>query len=285
MFKILTQINFFETEMGMWFLIVLFILFVMSLTAYILTGVWHKKTVRNSDYIHQLREINDKYVFAPIDKKEFRFMFSCKKKTEYDRFDYLKFLEVKIENNEGTFRQLVDNIELNIDMLNDYTNEYDGLESAITKEISKRDGVPYFYYKLSEKNWKERNRKKPTTDIMVIIRCSYRSPGGRTYISNVKEYNFKKVQAAYYRYLKIREEEEKYQNLVRMERNKMTSSMRYNVLKRDGFRCQICGASQEDGVTLHVDHIVPVSKGGKTEMKNLRTLCSRCNLGKSNKIE
>ena len=64
----------------------------------------------------------------------------------------------------------------------------------------------------------------------------------------------------------------------------MTDSLRYDVLKRDGFKCQICGASAQDGATLHVDHIIPVSKGGKTEMSNLQTLCDRCNLGKSNKL-
>lgn len=65
----------------------------------------------------------------------------------------------------------------------------------------------------------------------------------------------------------------------------MTKSMRYDVLKRDGFRCKICGATEEDGIKLHVDHIIPVSKGGKTEMDNLRTLCNICNSGKGAKIE
>jgi 5-methylcytosine-specific restriction endonuclease McrA len=33
---------------------------------------------------------------------------------------------------------------------------------------------------------------------------------------------------------------------------------------------------------LHIDHIVPWSKGGETALENLETLCSECNLGKSN---
>lgn len=65
----------------------------------------------------------------------------------------------------------------------------------------------------------------------------------------------------------------------------MSDSLRYDVLARDGFKCVICGATVEDGVKLHVDHIIPISKGGKTEIDNLRTLCDRCNLGKSDKIE
>ena len=54
--------------------------------------------------------------------------------------------------------------------------------------------------------------------------------------------------------------------------------------ERDLFTCQICGSSAKDGVRLEVDHIVPVSKGGKTEMSNLQTLCERCNRGKRDKV-
>lgn len=70
------------------------------------------------------------------------------------------------------------------------------------------------------------------------------------------------------------------------QRRAMTDSLRYNVMKRDGFRCVLCGRNaSEDGVKLHVDHIRPVSKGGKTEMSNLRTLCDQCNWGKSDKYD
>lgn len=69
-----------------------------------------------------------------------------------------------------------------------------------------------------------------------------------------------------------------------LERKKMSASLRYDVLKRDGFKCKICGATADDGAKLHVDHIIPISKGGKTEMDNLQTLCERCNLGKSDKL-
>ena len=64
----------------------------------------------------------------------------------------------------------------------------------------------------------------------------------------------------------------------------MSESMRHDVLKRDKSTCQLCGITAKDGAKLQVDHIIPVSKGGKTEMSNLQTLCSRCNIGKSNKL-
>lgn len=78
---------------------------------------------------------------------------------------------------------------------------------------------------------------------------------------------------------------EKRRAMMERERRLMTASMRYEVLRRDNFRCKLCGATAKDGVKLHVDHIKPVSRGGKTEMSNLRTLCERCNLGKGAKQE
>ena len=49
------------------------------------------------------------------------------------------------------------------------------------------------------------------------------------------------------------------------------------------YTCQMCGKYMPDEVGLHVDHIVSISKGGKTVPSNLQVLCSKCNGSKSNK--
>ena len=54
------------------------------------------------------------------------------------------------------------------------------------------------------------------------------------------------------------------------------------IKKRDNYTCQLCGKYMPDEIGLHIDHIIPWSKGGETTMENLQTLCSKCNLGKSN---
>lgn len=60
--------------------------------------------------------------------------------------------------------------------------------------------------------------------------------------------------------------------------------MRFQVLQRDNFKCRICGRNPADDkkIKLHVDHIIPWSKGGETVIDNLQTLCESCNLGKGN---
>ncbi len=57
---------------------------------------------------------------------------------------------------------------------------------------------------------------------------------------------------------------------------------RFAVMKRDNYRCQLCGCSAQDGpdVRLHVDHKIALADGGTNDMENLWTLCAPCNLSK-----
>jgi 5-methylcytosine-specific restriction endonuclease McrA len=57
--------------------------------------------------------------------------------------------------------------------------------------------------------------------------------------------------------------------------------LKWRVLQKDAFKCRACGKGWPN-VELNIDHVVPWSKGGDTEMENLQTLCSKCNLGKGN---
>ena len=59
----------------------------------------------------------------------------------------------------------------------------------------------------------------------------------------------------------------------------VSGSIRYNVLKRAKHRCELCGG-REDQVALHVDHIIPRSKGGPDDISNFQALCMTCNTNK-----
>lgn len=64
-----------------------------------------------------------------------------------------------------------------------------------------------------------------------------------------------------------------------MTRKPLSKKIRFEVLKRDHFTCQYCGAKSPD-VILEVDHIKPVAEGGTNDMFNLITSCRDCNRGK-----
>jgi len=64
-------------------------------------------------------------------------------------------------------------------------------------------------------------------------------------------------------------------------RENIRASSRWTILNRDGFRCYYCGRSSKDGANLHIDHVIPLARGGMNDIGNLITACEQCNLGKS----
>ena len=69
------------------------------------------------------------------------------------------------------------------------------------------------------------------------------------------------------------------------KRKPIKPSLRFEILKRDDYRCQMCGATAKDGAALEIDHITPVAKGGGNDADNLQVLCRDCNAGKSDSWE
>jgi hypothetical protein len=65
-------------------------------------------------------------------------------------------------------------------------------------------------------------------------------------------------------------------------RKSLSIRKRFFVLKRDRYRCCICGRS---GVELEVDHRLPAAQGGSDALDNLQTLCFDCNRGKRDSSE
>ena len=61
-------------------------------------------------------------------------------------------------------------------------------------------------------------------------------------------------------------------------RKAISTRTRFEVFKRDGFKCLYCGRTPP-AVLLHVDHIIPVCGGGDNSRDNLATSCDKCNLG------
>ena len=74
---------------------------------------------------------------------------------------------------------------------------------------------------------------------------------------------------------------------IKRTQREISDRLRFRILLRDGFTCRKCGRSplKTLGVELHVDHIIPWSKGGETIPDNLETKCKECNLGKGNAFD
>ena len=56
-------------------------------------------------------------------------------------------------------------------------------------------------------------------------------------------------------------------------------NLRRRVLERDGYYCVYCDEDLRDA-EIHLDHVIPESKGGPTSYDNLQVTCRKCNLAK-----
>lgn len=63
----------------------------------------------------------------------------------------------------------------------------------------------------------------------------------------------------------------------------ITDKLRQSIFERDNYTCQYCGRSAYD-TDLEIEHIIPISKGGNDDTRNLVTACSECNRSKGARI-
>jgi len=67
--------------------------------------------------------------------------------------------------------------------------------------------------------------------------------------------------------------------VIRMIYKNKVPFTKKNVFVRDGFKCQYCGSKDQ----LTIDHIIPSSRGGKSNFENCVAACKPCNVRKNNR--
>lgn len=212
----------------------------------------------------------------------------CSNKNEYDRTSISDLFSSYCINSYCHFYQQFNLIKQNKAIWREYENQCSNLllttESFTSLDLpaDKRE----YYRGIETELFYKRKLKSPTSlFIRIEIGKDYNSPQGRSHYYDSRIYSLNDFFTFYHRAARQQEIKYKYQESMAHERALMTPSLRYKILKRDSFRCTICGASAQEGAKLHVDHIIPIAKDGKTVESNLRTLCERCNLGKRDRYD
>ena len=66
---------------------------------------------------------------------------------------------------------------------------------------------------------------------------------------------------------------------IKMDKARIPTNLRKRVIERDGPWCVFCGVDL-DSHEIHLDHVIPESKGGPTTYNNLQVTCRKCNTEK-----
>jgi 5-methylcytosine-specific restriction endonuclease McrA/type II secretory pathway pseudopilin PulG len=205
-------------------------------------------------------------------------------KAKLDRYDLHKFFLVRLAVLED---QILNQIAVQMEdasVYAEYGAAYQQLGSTKLGRSRHEKISRVSFVRIEQKLFTKRMLSAPVCVAQVRCIVRYTSPKGQNSYSRGLEWNFDGLRSGLTEMKQIQKAQSTATFLRQQERNRMSASLRYQVLSRDNSRCTRCGATpQTHGVSLHVDHIVPVSKGGKTVMNNLQTLCEPCNLGKSNR--
>ena len=235
---------------------------------------------RVSTCFEQAKEINEVFHFYDIDKV-LCLEKKCNSKTQYDRFDAHDYLVgIALEQRE-TLEDFVFKAEYNRTQYDTYIDKMNEIPPTPKEIIKKRGKIGVQDFHDIEDSLCKEILFKPRINPIVKVKVSYVSQKGRNTYSREEKFSVEQIKDI----LLEASKRLSYEDSKQYQRSLMTASLRYQILHRDHFRCTICGASVADGAKLEVDHIKPISKGGKTEPNNLRTLCQSCNRGKRDRYD
>jgi hypothetical protein len=250
------------------------VLIVSAIVARIVYSIAKKEVTNNSEVVKQLEALSKKYEFHSI-KSPYTHNKIQKSVSAFNKMNYENELIDFLREHQHFFADKIQKAQENATNYELYCYEFDKIKNGRTIQWKSR------LKNKIEEDLIEELKSDPVCKVKITIGNKYTSPKGRNSYYDSRTFSQSKIVKAF----KSIEDQDLFEMSRQEERSKMSESLRYDILKRDGFKCVICGASAQDGAKLHVDHILPVSKGGKTINSNLRTLCSRCNLGKSDKYD
>ena len=242
-----------------------------------------KKVLESSDKIKKINEINHKYLFKHVNEN-MEIYKSYDNKSNFNRTTPSQILAYEVRNKILTYSRLLEDLKHNTETADEYISEINKInDEKFTNyhediKISKKR-----YTAIENRLYQSRIYSNFFKDVKVTVTMRYSSPKGQVVLYKNAEFNLNDLKAAYRSVSRKKLSKDVYDKIVKVERGLISDELRFDVFRRDNYRCKICGSSSDQGVQLHVDHVVPISKGGKSDFDNLQTLCERCNIGKSNK--
>ncbi len=240
--------------------------------------------MQSSTALSSLEQLNEqwttKLTYPPAIKHQW--VDWANSKVQMDRYNLTSLLWHNLASYEGHFdAQIQDQVEA----MTAY-REYVVACTELSQELLGKSGSPSMkqsrYDRVEGKLF--RSQQLPAFTYQARIRCEvrYTSPKGQNSYWRFQEWDFEGLFREFQQMRQVRAEQSTTKFLRQQERQRVTPSVRYEVFARDGQKCRVCGNTAEVE-PLHVDHIIPISRGGRSDMDNLQTLCQTCNLGKSDR--
>lgn len=260
---------------------------VITVTIFFLVRARNERAVRAASVaLVALEALNPRFQSALVQYPPIRLNFNAtaSTKAQFDRFDLNSYLSVCVLQHEAWVANEIRAREAVAHNAAAYFHEY-ALIGHLRIRQSDTGHLDAARFKAIEARLFQRGAlRAPTASAQVVATVRYVSPKGQNRYSRRLEWDYSQLRYGLHAGQQDRARKSTTAYLRQRERSLMTPKLRADVMRRDNYRCRMCGASRHDGVRLHVDHIVPVSHDGRTVPENLQTLCEACNLGKGNRF-
>ena len=254
-------------------LIVLLLIIIVFLT--------FENVIRNkSEYVKRLITINNDTSFYKLNS-EYRYKMNYSKKNQFDSISPELFLKNTLVN-VLLFEKEITYAQENKAKYEEYLGKTEQIKSSnilladVIKHPILKKIVSWFEIRVISKIILH----SPELNPKFVVELDYQSPQGRNSYKKESTYKYQELIDLK---RKVDIEQERLNSVTeqkRLERQKLTPKVRYKILKRDNYSCNLCGRTATSNVVLHVDHKIPIANGGKTVESNLWVLCEECNLGK-----
>lgn len=242
-----------------------------------LLGLFYRRIKIADEAIQTVLRVSQKVEFYRHLPRRLFFHYSCDSKRAFYRFHFDDYLRQLLAEKSSSFAGLATKFYENRFRYRQYLLDYQAVDLNPSPEKASKCKVPRWAFRFLQKRlYRKLRLRPPESQLSVEVLVRYTSPRGKNSYSAKKQFRFDEIAPL----LVDVQEKSEWQRTKEYQRSLMTDSLRFRILKRDHFTCQLCGASKADGAQLEVDHILPVSKGGQTVPDNLQTLCKECNRGK-----
>lgn len=252
---------------------------------YLTQKKYHDFILENSICLKQLEEINHHYNFYPyISFDQFH---TYDNEKLFDTISCMDYLIYQLQYIKKSLFNQINKINTNNLQYSKYLNEIQtvlqlGQYSSPIKKLN-LDKLMSIEHKVIEKHI-----YTPITQFYLTVTLYCSTISGKVYCKKSEIFSandiFSLEKRLNNRTGNFYNDHEIWAALCRVERGKVSNRMRFLIYERDGYRCRKCGISGRY-TQLEIDHIIPISKGGKSTYDNLQTLCHKCNVEKGNTVK
>lgn len=276
-------VDFFRNNLWLFFTIIsiLCLILVLKIISSIIDTKYANFVEKYSVAVKQINDINKKYTFDNVE--EFNLVNNIDNESMYINMTTTDYLTYQLQYIKDNVIKAMKSAANNNILFNKYSVEVDKYKYFYEYDIDKKFLFKKRLYDITAEIVNNLILT-PCVEFEICVTLYLTNINGKVISSKSGIFNATQVEGII---AKLNKKSNGYyldnsiwDSICAVERGKVSNKIRFAVYAKNGNKCCYCGSKNN----LEIDHIIPISKGGKSTFDNLQTLCHKCNVKKSNSV-